>query len=279
MSKDALMTIINLIQNSGSAVRESDLLALLPKQINEKDFYLELSKLEQSGELLRMDNLVVKDKKSVHQRNRSISRKIFSDNYTSLRLFSFLPWVRFISLTGSNAFESCYMDDDIDLFVICAADRLWIVYIMIVILSKLLGKRPFFCFNYLIDEQDMAFSQQSYHNAVQIYMMKPLFNDYYKQELYKQNPWIKKYLPNSNESYLLDSFYRLRRDFKSRKAFFPLFAKINNWIYQKYKTRLTQKYPQSINKGILLGKGHAKLHQNDKSHMYDSMMAYEVKDN
>ena len=155
MSKDAIISIINLIQNSGSAVRESDLLALLPQRINEKDFYIELNTLERAGQLLRMDNLVLKDKQSLHQRNQAISRKIFRDNYAYLKLFSYLPWIRFISLTGSNAFESCYTNDDIDLFVICAADRLWIVYIMIVILSKILGKRPFFCFNYLIDEQEM----------------------------------------------------------------------------------------------------------------------------
>jgi hypothetical protein len=277
MPKDAILTIINLIQNSGSAVKESDLYALLPREMSRKDFGTRLAELEKTGDLYRDNNLVLKDKESVHERNRSISRKIFSENSKYLKLFARLPWVRYMSLTGSNAFESCYKDDDIDLFVICAADRLWLVYIMIVVLSKLFGKRPFFCFNFLIDENNMAFGQQSYHNAVQIFMMKPLFNAAYKRALYEKNPWIKDFLPNISLSFEVDDFYRLRHDFTGRKTFSSWFTKMNNSLYEKYKYRLTQKYPHAINKGIILGKGYAKLHQNDKSHMYDDMMAYNVK--
>jgi len=276
MSKNAILNIIELIRNSGSAVKETDLYALLPEQLTKDDFEKELSELEAAGKLQRLDDLVLKERKKIHDENKAISRKLFKDNYSYLRIFSFLPWVRFISLTGSNAFESCAKDDDIDLFVITAADRLWLVYVLIVVLSKLLGKRPFFCFNYLIDEKNLSIDRQSYHNAVQIYMMKPLFNNNYKEELYKHNQWIKDYLPNIAESNTLDDFYRLRSDFNSRKIRSALITKFNDWIFGKYQARLTQKYPAAINKGILLGKGYAKLHQNDKSHMYDKMMTYEV---
>jgi hypothetical protein len=277
MNKNDILTIINMVGNSGSALNAYQLKALIPQRISNKEFSDILGKLESSGEIFRLNDLIFKEKNFLLQRNKEISRQIFKDNFRSLKIFSFLPWVRFISLTGSNAFESCHGKDDIDLFVITAARRLWIVYLMIVVLSKLLKKRPFFCFNYLIDEENIALTKKSYHNAVQIYMMKPLFNSNYKNTMYLKNQWVDDYLPNIEKKYDVEEFYRLRDDFKGRKSYFRLFDLLNTLIYKKYKARLSAKFPRSINKGILLGSGVAKLHLNDKSHIYDDMMQYKLK--
>lgn len=274
MSPNNILSIIDLIQNSGSSLTELQLYALLPEKIEKTNFYQELALLENSGEIIRSGNMIFRKSHRDNTDKKGISRTLYNTHKRYLKIFSYLPWMRFIGLTGSNAFESCHEKDDIDLFVISAAHRLWIVYVMIVILSKLLKKRPLFCFNYLIDENSISFEQHSYHNAVQIYMMKPLFNGHYKKQIYKNNPWIKNYLPNIAYSYDVDSFYRLSSDFKPRRTFLKIFARINDYIFDKYYKRLSGKYPHSIGKGILLEKGVAKLHQNDKSHVYDELMKY-----
>ncbi len=272
MQKNPVLSMITLIQNYGSAISEEDLHALFPQKIKNERLKDELETLELSGAVVREKNLVFKDRENGYERNRTISRKMYDESRGPLKLFSYLPWVRFISLTGSNAFESCHEKDDIDLFVICAPDRLWIVYVMIVLLSKALGKRPFFCFNYLIDENNIAMSQKSYHNAVQLYMMKPLFNGRYKQRLFSENPWIERFMPNVKVNDEVEEFYRLRGDFKSRPTFYAPLNWLNSLIYKKYRRRIVRMFPEAINKGILLGRGMAKLHHNDKSTMYDEML-------
>lgn len=275
MPKNDIISLIKLIKNFGIAADESTLYAILPSKMAKNDFANALKELESSGKIKRIDDRLFLEKHSDKQKSSKIARRLFQRNIKYLKWCGRLPWLRFISLTGTNAYEHCQENDDIDLFVISAPNRLWILYIMIVILTKLINRRPLFCFNYLIDENNLSTPQKTYHNAIQLYMMKPLLNADYKRKLFNTNAWIKEYLPNAQDNFRVEEFYRLRKDFTRGKGFLKALDWINIYIYKKYKARLAKNFPASLNRGMLLSKGIAKLHINDKSTMYDDYMNYE----
>lgn len=272
MPQDDIIAVIELIQNFGIAADENILYAILPSKTTKKDFSDALQRLEKSGKIKRIADRLFLDKHLEKQKSKKIARSLFQKNNTYLKLCSRLPWVRFISLTGTNAYEFCHENDDIDLFVISAPNRLWILYVLIVIVTKTINRRPLFCFNYLIDENNLSTPQKTYHNAIQLYMMKPLLNANYKKQLLKINTWIKDYLPNAEDGFLIEEFYRLRPDFKRANGFLKPLDWLNAYIFNKYKTRLSRKFPASLNRGMHLSNGIAKLHMRDKSALYDNYM-------
>lgn len=268
-----IFSVLSIVGKFGSALNEECLRAILPQEIKTNDLRIHLDSLESSGKIFRKNKLISPRNGNNHfGLNKQLSRELFDANRRYLTLFARIPWVRYMALTGSNAFESCHKNDDIDLFVICAPKRLWIVYLMMAILGKIINKRPFFCINYLVDEENLKLPHKDYYNAVQFFKMKPLFNSIKKQILYDQNKWIADELPNLSSVSATDEFYRLRKDFISRNPKNKILSWINSKIFNFYKKRWTSKYPLQINKSILINEGLAKLHRIDHSTIYNEIV-------
>lgn len=269
MSEAAIFSVICIVDKFGSAIDATGLHELLPVAVQDKELRLQLSKLQASGKIRCDDTFYITDlAKSRHLQNKANSRRIFKENKFLLKIFAHLPWIRFIGLTGSNAFESCQKNDDIDLFVVCARDRLWISYFIMAMISKLLKKRSLFCLNYLVDESHLHLPDGNYYSAVQFYKMKPLFNARFKEEIFKANPWIKSNLPNAGHTFLTEPFYRLRADFRGRVVTGKIIKKLNRMFYRFYSRRWQKMYPQNFGQTIMLEPGMAKLHRNSNSRIY-----------
>jgi glycosyltransferase involved in cell wall biosynthesis len=74
-----------------------------------------------------------------------------------------MPFVRMLAFSGGTAHGNPGSKPDIDLFVIAAAGRLYTVYTLLFIATKLTRTRGIVCPNYLIDESELEIA---YHHDV-----------------------------------------------------------------------------------------------------------------
>jgi hypothetical protein len=233
---------------------------------------------EKKGKLYKSDFSEITEKK------RYWSRALFLKNRIFLRLISKIPFIKYIGLTGANAFESCSESDDIDIFVVTASKRLWITYLIIVLFSKITGKRNTLCFNYLLDEDNLQVKEQNYFTAVQLMHMIPLFDCELNDKLVNRNNWVADFLPNANKNISTIPFYLIRKESrrngrtasaKAKTKSFP--DSLNKYIFRLYSKRLKRKYPAEFGKGIVLSEGSAKLNRYDYTDIYNKIY-YQVKE-
>lgn len=121
------------------------------------------------------------------------------------RLLQIVPGVRFIGVTGSLAMESAVPEDDIDLLVIAAKNRLWLTRALV--LSALLAwgvKRPddgrseypnLICANIFLSESDLSVPDENLFIAHEICQMLPLLGENTYHHFLEANAWLKHFLP------------------------------------------------------------------------------------
>ena len=134
-----------------------------------------------------------------------------------LKILSFFPQIKLIGFSGSLAMMNADKDDDIDLFIITAKNRLFTGRFVAIILAKILGIHRFYnkryklhvtcyqdkvCLNLFFDESDLAvpdFKRNEYV-AHEILQMKPIVN---KDSVYERflaaNSWVFEIFPNAKE--------------------------------------------------------------------------------
>lgn len=146
-----------------------------------------------------------------------ITNKINQENNYKIKLAKILVEqhlskfknILFVAITGSVAAENSKKDEDVDLFLICKKDTMWLTRLLLRIYIKLhnIPHRKFgqdespndFCFNLWMDESNLLvpLSKQNQKNAVDIIMMKVIYdkNNIY-QKFIDKNDWVKKYVAN-----------------------------------------------------------------------------------
>jgi hypothetical protein len=116
------------------------------------------------------------------------------------RLLAHLPFVRMVALTGGLAMENA-RDRDIDLFIITAPGRLWLVRgtaVALVRLARLRG--DLLCPNFLVTENALKIPDENLYTAHEIVQMVPLYGMETYREFRRVNQWANKYLPNADAS-------------------------------------------------------------------------------
>lgn len=119
-----------------------------------------------------------------------------------------IPSIKMVGITGSLAMKNSSEDDDIDLLIGTAKNRLWLTRILIIVLAELMGirRRPNdteiknkICFNMFLDESGLTLPQKerdifSAHEICQINLVWERDNFYFW--FLQKNSWVKKYLAN-----------------------------------------------------------------------------------
>lgn len=120
----------------------------------------------------------------------------------AVKLLSFIPWIKMAATTGALAMNNCQKDDDIDLMIITAANRLWLTRLLSAILlfpflrrGRRINNR--LCLNLWLDEAALNLKQRNLYVAHEICQLKPLYNrDQTYQKFLAANLWYKQFLPN-----------------------------------------------------------------------------------
>jgi hypothetical protein len=150
---------------------------------------------------------------------KKISDKKFKLGSKRLNLLKYFPWIRFVGITGSVAFESARCGDDIDVIIATAPNRLWIVRPFVNLIYSLLrwrrrvsGKnnKNKLCFNLWVDGDNLSLIEElgddsradveHFIRALEIVMIKPvdikeLFPKLRFNEIIIKNSEIKNYFP------------------------------------------------------------------------------------
>lgn len=274
MFKSTVFNTIKLANYFESAFSIDQVYQYLPSQLEDKEFKYIINQLENENEIKIKDDLVFqKSSTTNYYLKKKWSRSIFKKNKKYISIISKIPWIKFIGLTGANSFESCKQNDDVDMFVVTQKNKLWLTYLFIVVISKLLGKRNILCVNYLVDDENLTIRHKSYYNAVQILQMKSIFNPEFRDQLIYANKWIFDFLPNAVYEKSVNNFYLLNK--KSRNGSEKtesIFARIDNEIYKKYSKHLRTKYTHLCGKSLIMQRGIAKLHRQDNQDIYSQIL-------
>jgi len=121
----------------------------------------------------------------------------------AVKLLSFIPWINLVAATGALAMNNCRKDDDIDLMIITAANRLWLTRLLSLLLLFPFLRRGSrinnrLCLNLFLDESALVLNQQNLYTAHELCQLKPLYNrDQTYQKFIAANLWVKDYLPNA----------------------------------------------------------------------------------
>jgi len=164
------------------------------KKINYKNPYYFLSKKEKTVNLRK--------NREKHSRKKSQIAKI------TVKILSFVPWIKMIAITGALAMKNSDKDDDIDFLIITTENRLWMTRFLLALILEILGKRrrpndkkfkDKICLNMFLDETALSLSKgkRNLFTAHEICQMRPIFNRNHTYEKFiKENLWVKDYLPN-----------------------------------------------------------------------------------
>lgn len=162
-------------------------------------------KINQHGDFFALSHDVFQ----LRERRRIISKKKIKIAHRAACLIGKLPWIKLVAITGALAMENADEGDDVDLMVVSAKDRLWIIRPMVMFLISLFFKRRrpnlpnltnALCLNLWIDESSLQVlpPQRNLYTAHELAQMKPIIN---KDEIYErmmeENTWGEKYLANS----------------------------------------------------------------------------------
>lgn len=136
---------------------------------------------------------------STRQRRAAASRQLWSHARRYGALIARLPFVRMLAVTGSLAMNNTEAGGDIDFLIVTRPGRLWLCRLLVLLVVRLAAWRGVtLCPNYLISQDDLAFSDRNLYSAHEFIQMVPLSG----MEIYRQmlalNTWVRDYLPNSN---------------------------------------------------------------------------------
>jgi len=145
----------------------------------------------------------------IRQKRKFWSQKKIKIAKKVSRWLKIIPWIKLVGITGALAMKNADKDDDIDLLIVTAKNRLWLTRALAVFLVELIGRRrrprdvdvaDKICLNMFLDEDHLALpkNEQDLFSAHEVVHFRPLWErDNHYQEFLKANLWVKNYLANS----------------------------------------------------------------------------------
>ncbi len=164
----------------------------------------EITQVSQKNDLFFLkgrDKIAAIRKKRQHwsQEKLEIAKKVS-------RWLKLIPTVKMVAVTGALAMNNSKEGDDIDLFIVTSANRLWLSRGLVVTFLRTTGLywRPGkiknkICPNMLLDEKRLGIpkKEQDLFSAHEVCQLKPIWDKKGTyQKFIQKNKWVKQYLPN-----------------------------------------------------------------------------------
>lgn len=129
--------------------------------------------------------------------------------YKAVRLLRCIPTLWFLGVSGSVAVGNADAQDDIDLFLICAPNTVWITRFFVLLLLMIIGRRRTpttidvdntLCANMFMDARflKLPVRERDIYSAHEIAQIQTLFSKHEsKKHFLRSNAWVLKYLPHT----------------------------------------------------------------------------------
>jgi len=138
--------------------------------------YVELEKLIKAKKIQQSDKYyyLKKQKNNIRKRQNSENVANFKKRrvLNLIPLFTQIPWLETVIITGSVAAGNAFPNDDIDILIICSPNRLWIVRLIL---------------NFVLELKGMRRKPNSVNNTDKVCLNILLENNYYLMPPNKQN--------------------------------------------------------------------------------------------
>lgn len=202
------------------------------------------------------------------------------------RLIALIPFVKAVYVCNSLAYNNSRQSGDIDLFIICQPQRLWLVRLLSVGLLQLLGMRPtvnnkknkidptFFASANNLNFQSL-FIDNDVYLLYWLSQLSPIYDpENYLTQIIKANPIIKKNLPNSLA--VIPQQRRVVKNIMMIKILRQVFKLLLDYNFLETKARVWQEkimpadLKSQINKtsDVVINQNIIKLHKNDRRREY-----------
>ena len=128
------------------------------------------------------------------------------------KIFSLIPWIKAVGITGSVAAGTPTPTDDIDLLIITSPKRMWLSRLLLTAILNLINKRRKpnakpnqinnkFCLNMWLSQDNLTEANQDLYAANELARIIPILN---RNQTYQQyimsNSWLQPILPNFYQS-------------------------------------------------------------------------------
>jgi hypothetical protein len=131
------------------------------------------------------------------RRREARSDAFLAHHRLALRLICALPFTRLVALSGSIAHRNLEANGDLDLFIVTRGPRVWTVTVMLLVLTRLLGRRRTICANFILADSHLAVDQRDLFTANQVIHLQPLVGDEAIDQFRAANPFVARCYPNS----------------------------------------------------------------------------------
>ena len=135
-------------------------------------------------------------------RREALSRALLTRDRVILGTVSNLPFVRMVALSGSLAHLNAEGSADLDLFVITAPDRVWLVTVTTLVIARLRGWRKRLCLNYVVSEAAMGVAPQDLFSANQIIHLRPVTGSRVFRRFITTNGFVREFYPNFDANHV-----------------------------------------------------------------------------
>lgn len=141
---------------------------------------------------------IIDDRIANTKRANEAERKV--KRYSTL--ISKFPYVQGVCISGSYSKNSLLPKGDIDYFIICKPNRLWLSRTLLILYKKivLLDSEKYFCVNYFIDSDTLTIPDKNSYTATEIATLIPVNNMELFTQFLKANEWIYEQFPNLRET-------------------------------------------------------------------------------
>jgi hypothetical protein len=171
---------------------------------SDEDVLRFLERSAADGQLVRVNEyFALPDREtiiSLRERREAIARQKWPATRRYVRWLALVPYVRMVGVTGTLAVNNVEDEDDIDVFIVTEAGRLWLcraLVIAIVRLARLAGDE--LCPNYFVSTRQLIFPDRSFFGAREIAQMVPLYGGKTYDEVRQRNRWVEEFLPQASD--------------------------------------------------------------------------------
>lgn len=236
---------------------------LIGKKIDKKSFKKALEQLKRESKVFFDGNFYcLPNRKNIiatclKRKNESINKINIAKKI--IKIFTFIPTIQFVGISGALALQNCDKNEDIDLFVITSGRTLWTTRFIMIILLKAIGRHRNYnskevsdkiCLNMLIDEEalELPKEKQNLYTVHEVIQLMPILD---KRDTYDKflsaNVWVRKFLPNAIEGIMNQACpERSRRELriKNEKKLFTIHYSlfILEWLAKQFQLWFINKH-------------------------------------
>ena len=196
------------------------------------------------------------------------AERLIAAHVQVLGLVTMLPLVRMVAFSGGTSRRNSIHDDDLDLFIVAEKDRVWAVFLGLVLLARAAGCRDVLCANYLVDRVHIAVPDGGdLFTGQELLGLEPLHGRRHLERMAAVNDWAHRLLPNAGLRADLPLFsgldWRARAQRGAELLLLPSGWAVERLSRSALRWHLARKQRSAANGDMMLRDGVLKLHQSD----------------